>query len=202
MIIKKGLPEKYKQSAAELLLEAFNEKFIPILGKDKKSIKLIKASIDINNCIYSEKNGNLLGILGITTTKGNFINITFKDLVSIYGLFRAIPKIIKLTMFFFHIPKVNEVYVELVAVADIARGKGIGSMLFDSLTNLALNKGFRDITLQVVDTNPRARELYERLDFVVEKKIDIWPINKLVGWPFREVYYMRKSISFLKIDPG
>jgi len=44
MNINKGLPDKFKSSAAELLLDALEEKFIPILG-DKKKAKFMEVKL-------------------------------------------------------------------------------------------------------------------------------------------------------------
>ncbi len=94
-----------------------------------------------------------------------------------------------------HNTKTGELYVEAVAVTEFARGKGIGTKLFAPLIKFAKNKGYSCITLQVIDTNPRAKELYEKVGFSVIKKSRIWPVNKLVGWPFNVVFLMKKSIS-------
>ena len=59
----------------------------------------------------------------------------------------------------------DELYVDGVAVAHEMRGKGVGSRLFDMMERVALKKGIRTISLEVVDTNPRAKILYEHIGF-------------------------------------
>ena len=193
IIINEGLPEKFKSSAAELFLDALGEKFIPILGKDDRAKQLIESSIEVSSCVSAEEDGKLLGVLAIQTMDGSFFNPSLKELIFSYGLFRAIAKAINLSMLK-HNTKVSELYVEAVAVTEFARGKGIGTKLFDSMIKFAKNKGYSHITLQVIDTNPRAKELYKRIGFSVIKKSRMWPFNKLVGWPFDEVFLMKKSI--------
>jgi ribosomal protein S18 acetylase RimI-like enzyme len=51
-------------------------------------------------------------------------------------------------------------------VAADARGRGIGTAPLTAAVALARQQGFGQLRLDVVDTNPRARALYERLGFV------------------------------------
>jgi ribosomal protein S18 acetylase RimI-like enzyme len=53
-----------------------------------------------------------------------------------------------------------------IAVSPAARGRGIGSRLLEQLKQFAAHEGYRSIRLDVIDTNPRARQLYERQGFV------------------------------------
>ena len=62
------------------------------------------------------------------------------------------------------------------------------------MIKLAREKGYSCITLDVIDTNPQGKKLYEKIGFSVIKEINIWPINKLIGWPFNGVSLMKKSI--------
>lgn len=193
VIINKGLPGKYKSSSAELLLKALSEKFIPILGSKDKAKRLIESSIEPGNCFSAEENGKLLGFLAMQTMEGSFLNPSLKVLIPIYGIFRAIIKAISLSMLQ-HKTKKNELYIEGIAVNEFARGKGIGTELIEAMTEFAKNKGYKNLTLQVIDTNPRANELYKKLGFSIIKNSKIWPLNKLIGWPFNEVFLMEKLL--------
>lgn len=55
-----------------------------------------------------------------------------------------------------------------LAVANQARGRGIGSILMDAVTDEATRRGARKITLHVHGTNTVARRLYERHGYSVE----------------------------------
>ena len=50
-----------------------------------------------------------------------------------------------------------------IAVAGQMRGKGIGSRLISAVEDYAIRSGKNSIRLDVVDTNPNARRLYERI---------------------------------------
>ncbi|POX45256.1 GNAT family N-acetyltransferase [Streptomyces sp. Ru71] len=59
-------------------------------------------------------------------------------------------------------------FVRGLAVAEEARGKGVGRALLRAAVDEARAKGFRRITLRVLGHNARARALYESEGFVVE----------------------------------
>jgi ribosomal protein S18 acetylase RimI-like enzyme len=55
-----------------------------------------------------------------------------------------------------------------LAVAESARGRGIGSILLTAAADEGTRRGARKITLHVLGTNTVARRLYERHGYVVE----------------------------------
>jgi ribosomal protein S18 acetylase RimI-like enzyme len=61
----------------------------------------------------------------------------------------------------------NTLQMDGICVGHSARGKGVGSALFDALFSHARERGYDYVTLDVIDTNPRAKSLYERLGFEV-----------------------------------
>ena len=94
-----------------------------------------------------------------------------------------------------HTTCTDELYVDGVAVAHEMRGKGIGSRLFGLLERTASKKGVRTISLEVIDTNPRAKALYEHIGFVVMKTQALWPLNLFVKFPFRSSTLMVKTMG-------
>ncbi|MDX2004873.1 MAG: GNAT family N-acetyltransferase, partial [Meiothermus sp.] len=52
-----------------------------------------------------------------------------------------------------------------LAVAPEARSRGVGRALLGAVLEYAQRHGFASVRLDVVDTNPRARALYEHLGF-------------------------------------
>lgn len=84
----------------------------------------------------------------------------------------------------------DELYVDGVAVVDEMRGNGIGSRLFDLLERIALKRGIRTISIEVINTNPRAKALYERLGFIVTKQRRVWPFSLVYRFPFQSAIEM------------
>lgn len=167
---------------------------MPILGDKTKAIAFFTSSISPANCLSAVEDGKLLGMLAMQTGKQGFLNPNYETIKTHYGLIGGIIKSAGLTLLQHH-PKPKELYVEGIAVEEFARGKGVGTKLFDALMVLAVSEGFETTTLQVIDTNPRAQKLYERLGFTVKKRSKIWPINKIIGWDFNESIHMSKRVS-------
>jgi len=79
-----------------------------------------------------------------------------------------------------------------VCVSASARGKGVGSALFDALFDYAHEHDYRYITLDVIDTNPRAKALYERLGFEPTKTESTSFLKPLLGFSYATK--MRRSL--------
>jgi len=60
----------------------------------------------------------------------------------------------------------GDVTVGALAVDASMRGQGVGTRLMGAVFDGARERGCRSVSLEVVDTNPGARRLYERLGFV------------------------------------
>ena len=194
VVYQKGLPPEFVLPASELFLSALAEKFVPILGDGPKATKLIRSSIVTSSCFSAMEENKLLGVLAIQTENQNFLNPGFKGLSVHYGFWGAIVKGAALHLLQ-HKPKPKELHVEGIAVVDAARGKGVGTKLFEELMSFARTQNLKIITLEVIDTNQRALQLYERLGFTIKKRSKIWPINRIIGWPFNETFLMELTIG-------
>ena len=192
--IQRGLSPELVSSAANLFLTALGEKFVPILGNEANAIALVESSIVSTSCLSAEEDGKLLGVLAIQTNKQSFLDPDFKDLRAHYGIVGGIIRAAGLTLLQ-HSPKPKELYIEGIAVADFARGKGVGTKLLDEIMILAKSQGFERVTLQVINTNHRALQLYERLGFTIEKRSKVWPVNRMIGWHFSESIFMGRVVG-------
>ncbi len=94
-----------------------------------------------------------------------------------------------------HATAADEWYVFCIAVSEKVRGQGIGSHLFTRLEEQALQRGATKLSLQVINTNPRAEALYKRLGFVSRKRTPLWPFNRLLGWSFESALLMIKELG-------
>ena len=68
-----------------------------------------------------------------------------------------------------HSPAADEIYIDGLAVSAAERGRGIGTQLLSEADVIARELALPWIRLDVLDTNPRAQALYERLGFKVTK---------------------------------
>ncbi|MFD0385590.1 GNAT family N-acetyltransferase [Streptomyces stramineus] len=80
-----------------------------------------------------------------------------------------------------------------IAVAPGIRGRGVGSLLIEEVAAVAAEQDCRQIRLDVIDTNPRARALYERLGFTAVRTERTPYLRGLMG--FGAVTTMRRPVE-------
>ncbi|HST25994.1 MAG TPA: GNAT family N-acetyltransferase [Gaiellaceae bacterium] len=64
-----------------------------------------------------------------------------------------------------HLDRDDSAWLEALAVARPHRGRGIGATLVGAAEALAAERGFGMVALGVEDSNPGARQLYDRLGY-------------------------------------
>ena len=188
------LPDEFKDQALELYLHALRDKLEPIIGLDSRALKVLGSNLAANRCMAAVCDQQLAGIIGTQTEKGGFLNPTLKSMVEVYGLAGGILRMFGLALLH-HSTAADEIYVDGIAVRKEMRGRGVGSRLLEMLEETALKQGIRRLTLEVIDTNPRAEALYKRLGYVVRKRRIIWPLNWCIRFPFKAACLMEKKLG-------
>lgn len=74
-----------------------------------------------------------------------------------------------------------------------ARGLRVGTALLDAIQAHARDCGLMQVRLDVIDSNPRARALYERHGFKEVATMSVWPLKPLFG--FDVVMTMVKQVG-------
>lgn len=125
--------------------------------------------------------GTLLGIAGFKTTNGSFIGGGVNDLQYAYGWFGGLWRGVFLD--FLERPlQVGTLLMDGIMVSKAARGLGIGTALLSAVKAKALQLECEQVRLDVIDTNPRARALYEREGFVAETTSNTGPLRHVFGF--------------------
>ena len=188
------LPIALKDSAVRLYLDAFRDKLGPILGRDGKALDVLQQNLDPAHCIAAVIDQRLVGILAVKSSKGSFLNPSLKTMVPAYGIPGGILRMLGLALLD-HSTAPGEFYVDGIAVVKELRGKGIGTCLLGLLERTALKKKMHSISLEVIDTNPKAEALYKRLGFKRTKKRNVWPLNCFIQFSFKSTWLMVKKIK-------
>ena len=188
------LPNGLRDQAIQLYLHTLRDKLEPILGTDGRAQKAMKRNLVPDRCIVAVCKHQLVGILGIQTNQGSFLNPTLKTMIKTYGLPGGSLRMCGLALLH-HSTAPDEIYVDGVAVLNDMRGNGIGSRLLDMAEAMALKKGIRTISLEVIDTNPRAEALYRRLGYIIKKRRTLWPLSSFIKFPFKSASLMVKTIG-------
>ncbi len=189
--IQLGVPDDQVKAAAELYGAALGEKLTPFLGQLDRAAPFLASGLVKDRAFVALQGGRLVGIAGFELDGQGLFKITFKQMIEAYG-WSALLRYLGLAL----LERKEEpdcLLMDGIAVADDARGRGIGSRLLNALTEHASALGKASIRLDVIDTNPNARRLYERMGFNAEKTEDIGPLRWI--FPFQKVTEMRKPID-------
>ena len=120
-----------------------------------------------------------------------FLQPNTGDLRAVYGLAGMVWRMPLLWALGYEVD--NERFLlDGICVAKVVRGFGIGSALMAAISAEGATQGYSHIRLDVVDSNVRAKALYERLGFAIEKTDDIGLLFFAFG--FRHSHTMIKAL--------
>jgi ribosomal protein S18 acetylase RimI-like enzyme len=166
----------------QILAESFQDKMKLVFKNAFKSDPLthighIFGKIGVHQTSSREISRNYILKSGSEVYGG--IQLTFKGAEENY---RAVWQIVKeaigwkkalraafLLAFFERTPKDYELHIDAIATHPSHRGEGVGSKILSFVENLGKLHGFSEIVLEVIGKNIRAKELYERMGYVVRK---------------------------------
>jgi len=137
---------------------------LAIPNRDER-ISLLKECLLPNFAFTALVNDELVGLAGFQTPNGSLTSgVTGRRLLSKLGWIHGLRAACVFSLYE-RTPDFGELVMDGIAVRDDMRGRGIGGHLLDQLTHYAREHGFTRIRLDVIDTNPAARRLYERKGF-------------------------------------
>ncbi|PTV96249.1 acetyltransferase (GNAT) family protein [Rhodobacter aestuarii] len=192
ILLRHGLEPAQRAQAAGLYWRAFGGKLGRVIGPEAKALRYIERVIDPAHVIAAtDEAGRVLGVVGFRTPQGSFVAGTREDLVAVYGRFGALWRAFALAILAQDLPD-QTVSIDGLAVAEEARGLGLGGALMKTLCEQAQAQGFGKVRLNVVGENLRARELYDRLGFAVTGRVDRWITAALYG--YRTVVEMERQV--------
>ncbi|WP_420409421.1 GNAT family N-acetyltransferase [Hoeflea sp.] len=164
--IENGLRLEHREDAAFLFWEAFKAKLGPVMRSEDRAIRYLRENIDAAHAISAVSDaGVLLGVVGYKTGQGGFVGGGLKEFCSVYGWFGGLWRGLVLSTLDRPL-EAGTLLMDGIFVAQAARGTGVGTMLLDAVKSRARQLGCSSVRLDVIDTNPRARALYERQGFV------------------------------------
>lgn len=179
--IQKGWNLEQADSAAELYEEAFGAKFTRAIPDKLKRIAILSKSFVPVFSFAATSGNDIIGIAGFQVSDGSLTGgIGAKKLIQELGFFSGLWACLVFSLFKRQ-PKARELIMDGIAVDSGFRGQGIGSELLDQIIHYAAENGFDSVRLDVIDSNPRARKLYELKGFV-EVSSESFPYLKwLIG---------------------
>lgn len=169
-VFQHGLPDQFLAQAVALYDEAFGQKFSVAIPDKGERISFLEACLNPDYAIVAIAGDVLAGVAGYHTAEGSFTGnfpaggAGYKALVKRLGVIGGSRAAVVLSLYERHTTP-GELLMDGIAVNSSFRGQGIGSRLLDEITAHAADHGFNRVRLDVIDTNPRAKQLYERKGF-------------------------------------
>lgn len=191
--IEPGLRPEHRERAAQGYWRAFSRKLRYPLGPETKAVAFIERVLDPTHAISAvSEDGRFLGVSGFKSPTGAFVGGGFKDLVAIYGWVNAaIRGLLVGALERDSVP--GTLLMDGIFVEPDARGRGVGKALLHAIEERAVRLGLQRVRLDVVDTNPRARALYEREGFTEKSVKSLGPLSVVFG--FSRATEMTKSVG-------
>lgn len=160
-----GFPNSQRECAAHLYYQAFRQKLHPIFRDEKRAMAVLSASLQPDYAFTAQSNGHLVGIAGFKNRNGALLDIQPDTIIRIFGFIGGWIRLIALSIFVRN-EAPDILLMDGIVVDQEVRGKGIGAALLDRVIEFAASYDYTSVRLDVVDSNPRARQLYERKGFV------------------------------------
>ncbi len=166
VVYRIGLEKGQLNRAAELYDEAFGKKFAVAITSRQDRLRLYESAFVGSFALTASLESKLVGLAGFHTPDGSLTGgITAGVLLTQLGVFRGL-RAIAIFSLYERKPKPGQLLMDGIAVHRDYRGHGIGSRLLRKIVDYARQNGFATIRLDVIDTNPGARRLYERRGFI------------------------------------
>ncbi len=166
--IKMGLKDEYIRTAAEIYTEAFYGKYSKFVKDKEKIIRILESDMVNEYAICAYNNDKLIGLAGVHHKGKTLVELRYRTFLKVFG-FAGLFVYPLLKIFYNRKPKKNELLMDGLAVSPDMRGKGAGTKLLNGVFDFARKHGYTSIRLDVIDTNPRAKSLYERMGFETVK---------------------------------
>ncbi|GFE48806.1 molybdopterin-guanine dinucleotide biosynthesis protein MobC [Roseobacter cerasinus] len=164
--ISTGFQDHERRRVASLYWQAFGRKLGRSLGPDERALRFLESVLDPEFALIARSDtGDILGIAGFKTEDGTLVGGDLPDLQRIYGWWGGLWRGLLLSVIERDVTP-DVLLMDGICVSEQARGFGIGSALLDVMKDEATARGKQAVRLDVIDSNPRAKALYERQGFV------------------------------------
>ena len=182
VIIKIGWSIEHANQVAKLYEEAFGSKFCKAIRDKQARIDVLSKCFCPGYSYVALVDGEIAGIAGFQTQSGSLTGgMNLRGLIGELGLLKGVWAGLVLSLFERQ-PQTRELVMDGIVVDSKFRGRGLGSKLLDRIVRHAQEHGFESVRLDVIDTNPRARKLYESKGFTAKHTEQFPYLKRLIGF--------------------
>lgn len=181
MQITMGFAPKDRARVGALYWEAFGAKLGKVMGPEARALALIDRVLDPGFAICAYEGAQLLGVAGFKTYEGALAGGGLADLRAVYGPLGALWRAAALALLEREVES-DRFLMDGIFVAPEARGRGVGTALLEAVCAEGARRGYGAVRLDVIDSNPRARALYERKGFAPVETQQLGPLRWIFGF--------------------
>jgi ribosomal protein S18 acetylase RimI-like enzyme len=180
--ITQGFSDTERSVVAKLYWEAFSAKLGRVMGPRRKALKFLEAQLNPNFALVGrDPQGTILGVAGFKTAEGALIGGEMADLARVYGWMSTFWRTPILALVERDLAD-DVLLMDGICVASQARGMGMGGALLDAVIKEARTRNLGSVRLDVINTNPRAKVLYERKGFQSIGEEHLGPFSLIFGF--------------------
>ena len=191
--ISPGFDPSERAMVARLYWRAFGDKLGRVMGPDARAISFFETVLNPEFALVARApDGVLLGLAGFKTSEGGLVEGSFAQMAQAYGRFGATWRGLMLSVLEREV-KPDVFQMDGIFVDEGARGMGVGTALLQAVADEAQNRGLGQVHLDVIDINPRAMALYERVGFRAVKTERTGPFRWVFG--FESATRMVREVS-------
>jgi ribosomal protein S18 acetylase RimI-like enzyme len=191
--VEQGLRPEYRAVAAAGYWEAFSRKLRYPLGPRDRAVAFIEQALNPSHAISAVSRDNrFLGVAGFKTSRGAFVGGGLREMADAYGWLSGIARSFLIGLLERQCAP-GTLLMDGIFVRGEARGLGVGSALLDAIERHAAGSGLKQVRLDVIDENPRARALYARRGFEATSTVSLGMLKPLFG--FQSATTMIKAIG-------
>ncbi|WP_370402343.1 GNAT family N-acetyltransferase [Sulfitobacter sp. JB4-11] len=180
--ISLGFSDAERPRVAALYWEAFAAKLRIVMGPPERAIAFLTKNMHPDFALVArDPAGRIAGLAGFKTSKGALTEGSLRSLAAHYGLLSVLWRAPLLALVERELAP-DVLLMDGICVDQAARGTGLGTALLDAVKDTARTQGLTAVRLDVIDTNPRARALYERQGFVPVGTQTMGPLTYIFGF--------------------
>lgn len=168
-------------AATRIYADALIQKLRPFFGTVEAATSFLAPHMRRDRGISAILGGRIVGIAGYRLGGTGLFEPKWRHFRQRFGFFGTAIRMAGLA-FLDKTDADGVLSMDGIAVSQEARGKGAGTALLDEVAEVARRAGKRAVRLDVIDTNPRARALYERNGFVPEKRRELGFLAPVFGF--------------------
>ncbi|CAN7653767.1 GNAT family N-acetyltransferase [Agrobacterium genomosp. 3] len=191
--IRDGLRTEHRAIAAAGYWEAFSRKLRYPLGPENKALVFLERVFDADHAISAvSRDGAFLGVAGFKTPAGAFVGGGLEEMAKVYGWLGSVARgwligILERKC------EPGTLLMDGIFVRPEARSLGVGSALLEAIERRAVANGLKQVRLDVIDENPRARVLYQSRGFEARSHVSMSALKPVFG--FRSTTTMIKTVG-------